>query len=99
MSAVVLAVGLRPCTGALIVLVFALAQNVLLAGVVAVLLMGLGTGITIAALASLAVGAKGLVHRLDGTGGTLGGRIVWGLELLGALAVFAFGLVLVLASL
>ncbi|WP_458339251.1 HoxN/HupN/NixA family nickel/cobalt transporter, partial [Bordetella pertussis] len=51
-----LAVGLRPCSGALIVLVFALAQGFFLAGVVATLAMGLGTGLTVATLVALAAG-------------------------------------------
>jgi nickel/cobalt transporter (NicO) family protein len=96
--AVVLAVGLRPCSGALIVLVFALSQNVLLAGIAAVFLMGLGTFITVAVLASAAVGAKGLAGRIAGADSPLAGRIIWWLELLAAVAVFAFGVILLLAS-
>src|SRR6185312_2385335 len=49
---VVLAIGLRPCSGALVVLVFALSQGVLWAGIVSVFLMGLGTAITVATLAT-----------------------------------------------
>jgi ABC-type nickel/cobalt efflux system permease component RcnA len=63
---VVLAVGLRPCSGALIVLAFALSQGLLAAGILAVLLMGLGTALTTGSLAALAVGAKGLARRLAG---------------------------------
>jgi nickel/cobalt transporter (NicO) family protein len=97
-AAVVLAVGLRPCSGALVVLVFALSQSLLLAGIIAVLLMGLGTGITVAVLASLAVSLKGLTYRLSG-GGAFAVSIVWWLEMAGALAVFGFGVVLLLATL
>jgi ABC-type nickel/cobalt efflux system permease component RcnA/ABC-type uncharacterized transport system substrate-binding protein len=93
---VVLAAGLRPCSGALIVLAFALSQGLLPAGIVAVLLMGLGTGITVAILASLAVGLKGLA--LSG-GGALAAGIVWWAELAGAVLVLAFGIVLLIASL
>jgi len=96
--AVVLAVGLRPCSGALVVLVFALSQGLLAAGVVAVLLMSLGTAITVAVLASIAVGAKGLALRLGG-GGAVSAGLVWWLELAGGLAVAGFGLLLLLASL
>ncbi|NMK49290.1 nickel/cobalt transporter, partial [Achromobacter sp. Bel] len=53
----ILAVGLRPCSGALIVLVFALSQGFFVAGVASALAMGLGTGLTVAALACLAVAA------------------------------------------
>lgn len=49
-SSAILAVGLRPCTGAIFVLVFSLAQGFFLAGVAATLAMGLGTGLTVAAL-------------------------------------------------
>ncbi len=98
--AVVTAVGLRPCTGALVVLVFALSQNLLPAGIAAVFLMGLGTAITVAVLATLAVGAKGLALRVAGAGGgAVAGQVLWWLEFAGALAVFGFGLMLLAASL
>jgi nickel/cobalt exporter len=96
--AVVLAVGLRPCSGALIVLVFALSQGLLPAGIAAVFLMGLGTAITVAVLASLAVGAKGLAGRLAGVDSPLAATVLWWLELVAAIAVFAFGVILLLAS-
>lgn len=96
---VVLAVGLRPCSGALVVMVFALSQGVLAAGVVSVLLMGLGTAITVAVLASLAVGAKGLVSRLGGGESRLAQGIVWWAELAGAVFVLLFGVLLLMASL
>lgn len=96
---VVLAVGLRPCSGALVVMVFALSQGVLLAGVVSVLLMGLGTAITVAVLASLAVGAKGLVSRMGGGESVIAQRIVWWAELAGAALVLLFGVLLLMASL
>ena len=50
--------GLRPCSGAIIVLVFALAQGLFWAGVAATFVMGLGTAITVAAIATLAVGFR-----------------------------------------
>ena len=96
---VVLAVGLRPCSGALVVLVFALSQGLLLAGIAAVFLMGVGTAITVALLATLAVTAKGMAARIGGADNALTAGIVWWLELLGAVAVLAFGVVLLLASL
>jgi len=60
----IFAMGLRPCSGALIVLVFALSQNFFAAGVAAALAMGLGTGLTVAALAVFAVMAAGAATRL-----------------------------------
>ncbi len=96
---VVLAVGLRPCSGALVVLVFALSQGILLAGIVAVLLMGLGTAITVSVLAAIAVYAKDVARRLAGGSGVFASALVWWAELAGAVIVFAFGVVMVLASL
>ena len=63
LSAIV-AVGLRPCSGAILVLVFALAQGLFWAGVAATFVMGLGTAITVAAIATLAVGATALGRAL-----------------------------------
>ncbi len=40
----VMSVGLRPCSGALVVLAFALSQDLLPAGIAATFLMGLGHG-------------------------------------------------------
>lgn len=96
---VVLAVGLRPCSGALVVLAFAFSQGLLAAGIAAVLLMGLGTGLTVAVLASLAVGLKGAAQRLAGANGAMAAGVVWWAELLGAVVVFGFGVMLLLASL
>jgi ABC-type nickel/cobalt efflux system permease component RcnA len=97
--AVVVGVGLRPCSGALVVLVFALSQDVLPAGIAAVFLMGLGTAITVAVLATLASTAKGLALRLAGAGGAgAASAAIWWLELAGAAAVLAFGTLLLLAS-
>jgi nickel/cobalt exporter len=80
------------------VLAFALSQGLLFAGVVAVLLMGLGTAITTGTLAALAVGFKGAARRLAGADNRITATIVWWAELLAAVGVFAFGLVLVLAT-
>src|SRR6266446_5413338 len=53
LSAIV-AVGLRPCSGAILVLVFALAQGLFWTGVASTFVMAVGTAVTVAAIASLA---------------------------------------------
>ena len=55
----ILTVGIRPCSGAILVLVFALAQGLFWAGIAATFVMGLGTAITVATIAVIAVSAKG----------------------------------------
>nr|WP_088143374.1 nickel/cobalt transporter [Achromobacter xylosoxidans] len=91
----ILAVGLRPCSGALIVLVFALAQGFFLAGVASALAMGLGTGLTVAALACLAVAAGGAATRVGSRLSSVGAaRLRYGVEALAALAVLLLGVML-----
>lgn len=91
----ILAVGLRPCSGALIVLVFALSQGFFLAGVASALAMGLGTGLTVAALACLAVAAGGAATRIGQRLSSAGAaRLRYGVEALAALAVLLLGVML-----
>ncbi|HEX2216164.1 MAG TPA: nickel/cobalt transporter [Xanthobacteraceae bacterium] len=92
----ILAVGLRPCSGAILVLVFALAQGLFWAGVASTFVMGLGTAIAVATIATLAVGAKGLAVRVAAGGAGYGSVAVRGLELAAAAAVLAFGVLLLL---
>jgi nickel/cobalt exporter len=93
------AVGLRPCTGALIVLVFALSQGLFIAGVAATFAMALGTGLTVAALTLGAVSARSLAVKLSGGGETAHAhRVHTGVEALGAVLVLLFGLVMLGAS-
>ncbi|MCW4116368.1 nickel/cobalt transporter [Aurantimonas sp. MSK8Z-1] len=94
---VVLAMGLRPCTGAIGVLTFSLVNGLLLAGVLSVLAMALGTAITVSAIAATAVVFKGAML---GAGGA-GRRRVWivdALEIGGALVLLLLGLSLLAAS-
>src|SRR5207302_1608116 len=88
----IFAVGLRPCSGAILVLVFALAQGLFWAGIAATFVMGLGTAITVATIAIVAVSARGLAQRLSAGregGGTL---IMRGIEFGAAGLVLLFGL-------
>jgi nickel/cobalt transporter (NicO) family protein len=93
LSAVV-AVGLRPCSGAIIVLVFALAQGLFWAGIASTFVMGLGTAITVGAVATLAVGAKGLAKRIVQKPTGRGGVLMRGLEFGAAGCVLVFGILL-----
>lgn len=93
------AVGLRPCSGALLVMTFALLNGLYLGGILSVFAMALGTAITVSALAALAVSAKGLAVRLSGPGSPTARRVADAIEILGALAVIALGALLLAASL
>jgi nickel/cobalt exporter len=93
LSAIV-AVGLRPCSGAIIVLVFALAQSMFWAGVASTFVMGFGTAITVSAIATLAVGARGLAGRLATARPGSGMLLVRGFETAAAGFIIVFGVLL-----
>jgi ABC-type nickel/cobalt efflux system permease component RcnA len=87
----IFAVGLRPCSGAILVLVFALAQGLFWAGIAATFVMGLGTAITVASIAVLAVSARGVARRLSGASDGDGALIMRGIEFAAAGLVLLFG--------
>jgi ABC-type nickel/cobalt efflux system permease component RcnA len=93
LSAIV-AVGLRPCSGAIIVLVFALAQGLFWAGVAATFVMGLGTAITVAAIATLAVGFRSAAKQIAVSRSGYGMLVLRGIEVGAAVVVLAFGALL-----
>ena len=93
LSAIV-AVGLRPCSGAIIVLVFALAQGLFWAGVASTFVMGIGTAITVAVIATLAVGAKAVAQRFAASQPGYGAVMLRGIEVGAAVVVMAFGVLL-----
>jgi nickel/cobalt transporter (NicO) family protein len=95
----IIAVGLRPCSGALLVLTFSLLNGLYLGGLLSVFAMSVGTAITVATLATLAVTAKDVAVRIAGGGSRFGSFISNGIEILGALMVIVFGLMLLGASL
>ena len=97
--AIAFSVGIRPCTGAILVLIFALSQGLLIAGVFATFAMALGTAITVSALASLAVGSRELAKRMAGGESRLAGAVATGAGLLGSTLVFLMGATFFVASL
>ena len=92
--AVVVAAGIRPCSGAIILLVFSLSQGLLIAGVLGALAMALGTAITTGTLAALTVFCQSLIKRLTGGGSTRGAIAFSGIEVLAAAFVMALGFAL-----
>ncbi|MCM2290808.1 nickel/cobalt transporter [Allorhizobium sp. BGMRC 0089] len=95
----IMAVGLRPCSGALLVMTFSMLNRLYLGGILSVAAMALGTAVTVSALALAAVGAKGLALRLSGPGSATARRVGTIIELGGALFVILLGMVLLMASL
>ena len=93
LSAIV-AVGLRPCSGAILVLVFALAQGLFWAGVAATFVMGVGTAITVAVIASIAVGARAWAQHFADARSGYGMLAMRGVEVGAAVVIIAFGALL-----
>ncbi|WP_315779179.1 MULTISPECIES: nickel/cobalt transporter [unclassified Bradyrhizobium] len=87
----IFAAGIRPCSGAILVLVFALAQGMFWAGVAATFVMGMGTAVTVATIAVLAVAAKDVARRLSAGREGGGALIMRGLEFGAAGLVLLFG--------
>lgn len=98
--AISMAVGLRPCTGAVFILGFAISQGLLWAGIFATFAMALGTAITVSFLAAIAVGSRELAARLGGGGSSpWATRVRLAAGIGGSLAVLVLGIVLFLGSL
>jgi nickel/cobalt transporter (NicO) family protein len=90
----IVAVGLRPCSGAILVLVFALAQGLFWVGAASTFVMGLGTFITVAAIATLAVSARAWAQRIAGAKSSYGTLAMRGIEAGAAVVIIAFGALL-----
>jgi ABC-type nickel/cobalt efflux system permease component RcnA len=93
------AVGIRPCTGALLVLIFANALGLYWAGIAATFAMALGTFITVSTIAAIAVYSKKLATRYARQDDRWISWLNFGLRLGGGLAIAFFGAILFLGSL
>ena len=94
----VIAAGARPCSGAILVLVFAMAQGLFAAGVAAAFAMAIGTAATTGALAWMAVFAKSAAMRLAAGENSRFALVAKGFEFAAALAVLAFGVALLVGA-
>ncbi len=92
------AVGIRPCSGALIVLTFAFLNQLWWGGIASVVAMSIGTAITVSILASLAVLAKSAALRISGNG-AIGNSVHTAIEIAGATFILVIGLLLLTAKL
>jgi ABC-type nickel/cobalt efflux system permease component RcnA len=100
--AVIASVGLRPCSGAILVLLLAFALHLTWSGIAAVLAMSVGTALTVSVLATLAVYARGfsirLARHMPESRTSLAG-VIDAVALLGGLVVLALGAALLHAAL
>ena len=90
-GALSLAVGLVPCTGAVLILLYAIANDILFAGVLLVVAIAAGMALTMGALGVLSIVARNIVAARVEAGGNGPGRFAIAMDYAGALAITALG--------
>ena len=98
----ILSIGIRPCSGAILVLILAFALHQLPAGIAAVAAMSIGTGLSISVLAALSVYARksaiAFANAFEMEGQSLG-RLINLAAIIGGVLIVLFGGTLLGASL
>lgn len=91
------AVGLVPCTGATLIMLYALANGIVIAGILMVCAIGLGMAVAMAVIGITAIAARSLVVR-RGTASARGAWLGLLLQFMAGLAVTALGATLLLSA-
>ena len=89
---VILSIGMRPCSGAILVLVFAKAFGIAWFGIGAVFSMAAGTAITVAGLALLAIKARDTASSLINKKFGNWAMVSTGIAFLGGVFILSFGI-------
>ncbi|MEZ5898544.1 MAG: nickel/cobalt transporter [Hyphomicrobiaceae bacterium] len=96
---IAVAIGIRPCTGALLLLIFSFGQGLLWAGVLGTFAMAIGTALTVSALAAFAISSRYWAVRLSGPERPWGRRLKRSIGVIASLVVILLGVAGVMASL
>lgn len=96
--AISLSIGIRPCTGALLVIIFAATQGLIWAGILATFAMSLGTALTVSFLAALSVGSRKLAIAVAGAESRCGNIVARSASIVSSAAVFVLGTAFFFAS-
>ncbi|MFA5956557.1 nickel/cobalt transporter [Hyphomicrobium sp.] len=96
--AISFSIGIRPCTGALLVIIFAATQGLIWAGILATFAMAFGTALTVSALAAISVGSRNLAIALAGAESRWGNFVARSASIVSSAAVFVLGTVFFFAS-
>ena len=99
MLPVALASGIRPCTGAILILLFTLTQGIFEIGVLATVVMSIGTFLVVAVIGLMAIYARRMASRAGGGSERLANAAQRAISLTGGLIVFGFGALFLLGSL
>jgi ABC-type nickel/cobalt efflux system permease component RcnA len=92
LGALAVLAGLVPCTGAILVMLFALANGIVLAGVLMVIAISAGMALTMAAIGIAAILVRRVMLLVTGEGSPRGYIVATGLEYAAALLILAVGL-------
>jgi len=93
------AAGIRPCSGAIILLLFTMANGLYAVGIFGALAMALGVALTVSVVGLLAIGARRTIIHATDAHGAVQPWILRGVGMLGALFVVTIGALLFLAAL
>ncbi|MBS0253287.1 MAG: nickel/cobalt transporter [Proteobacteria bacterium] len=96
--AIAFSIGMRPCTGALLVIIFAATQGMIWAGILATFAMAFGTALTVSGLAAISVGSRNLAIFLAGAESRWGTFVARSASVVSSAAVFVLGTVFFFAS-
>ena len=99
MLAMAVAAGIRPCSGAIILLLFTMANGLFLLGIAGALAMAVGVAITVSIVGVLAIGARRTIIRATHGSATAQTYVLRGVGMIGALFVATVGALLFLAAL
>lgn len=88
---IALAIGIRPCNGALLLLIFSVGQGLFWAGVLGTLAMAAGTALTVSGLATFAISSRRWAVRLSGPERPWGRRLTQSIGVVAALLVIFLG--------
>lgn len=95
-----MAVGLIPCSGAVLVLLYALANDIILTGVLMALSIAAGMAVTLAAIGTVAIYARRTaIQRSAIRAGRLRGIVGAGLSVLGPVLISGLGAILLAGAL
>ena len=99
MLPIALATGIRPCTGAILVLLLTLSQGIFEIGVLATIVMSIGTFAVVALIGMGVIFARQRASKDGGRNERLANFAQRAVGLLGGLVVFLFGAMLLMATL
>ncbi|NNE23480.1 MAG: nickel/cobalt transporter [Rhizobiales bacterium] len=97
--AIAFAVGIRPCSGAILALLASSAIGIYWAGIASTVVMAVGTAITVSLIACIAVSSRNLAMKLAGNSSAWLERTAFALKFFGGLFIAAVGGLLFWATL